>query len=1224
MSSSVSEGVVHRGKLLVHIAENGHSFELECDEFTLVEAVQRSVESVSGIQLNDQLLLCLDMKLDSQRPLSAYKLPSDDREVFLFNRARMRSNSMPPASEQIEIVEIPDPPAPSSSHNPHPLDDASDPALKALPSYERQFRYHYQYGHAIYSRTQVKVATCEKLLGEQKVQERALEIARGNLDHFYKMIHQNYMDFTKCYSQQYRSHSNLLVNFGRDIEKLRSCKLLPALQTSTRKYLLDFVKEENLRKLAEDCSSSHRQFENKVSEFKQEFGAAAICYGAKKYNASFEMTRKLYVEPKELQRYVLICGAEVGYSCGHKALVVEDGRGIVYFHMGDKMRSLSCSWMEGESKGFGESGIMVATGVGEDDGSKCPLYDHVRLDFPNKDVNLVKKLVDDCLTTQLSSSLRPHDAVSALGPMYDGHDKNYLPKMQACDRAISNLLDFCKDKKNEMNIFVHNYMQKIAYIQYTIKDVRYKFSVFTEAMKRQNDQFEYLKVVRGIGPAYRACLAEVVRRKASMKLYMGVAGQLAEKLATKREAEVRRREEFLKIHSSFMPRDILASMGLNDTPSQCEVNIPPFDTKLLDIDIPDLDRYAPEHLVELSSKSDKHGSLKGSFSASNISSHSAEIEESVPEKHEMEELLEVSELVEIAGTSKLEVENAKLKAELASAIAIICSFGLEVEYESLDDSKVDSMLKNAAERTSEALHLKDEYGKHLQSMLKVKQMQCESYEKRIQELEQRLSDQYLQGHRLPDDKTVLNSALSTVKSGDSKSDISGDTEAHLPCLSSETMDEVSCASNSLHVKSGIFPKQSGKASEGLDENMTDSSSMMNPQLDSSMLELPRDEVQAEEKDGKDAIAADMGMALATSCTAESMSQHLNNLPAETTAEQGLDAKASSDLVMELQSAFADKSNQLSETETKLKALVEEAAKLERELDISRKLLDESQMNCAHLENCLHEARKEAQTHLCAADRRASEYNALRTSAVKMRSLFERLRSCVSSGGVAGFAESLRALAQSLANSASDSEDDGSAEFRECIRVLADKVGLLSRHRAELHERYSKAEATTEQLKKELEEKKELVNTLYIKHQHEKQANKEKISFGRLEVREIAAFVHNSAGHYEAINRNCPNYYLSAESVALFLDHLPNRPSYIIGLIVHIERQTVRLPPPTSVRAEPSRGDRGDFPIPVAGPCRLSLNSGSTSNPYGLAVGCEYFVVTVAMLPETTIHSQPPS
>lgn len=72
-----------------------------------------------------------------------------------------------------------------------------------------------------------------------------------------------------------------------------------------------------------------------------------------------------------------------------------------------------------------------------------------------------------------------------------------------------------------------------------------------------------------------------------------------------------------------------------------------------------------------------------------------------------------------------------------------------------------------------------------------------------------------------------------------------------------------------------------------------------------------------------------------------------------------------------------------------------------------------QMNCAHLENCLHEAREEAQTHLCAADRRASEYSALRISAVKTRGLFERLKNCVLSSGVATFSDSLRGLAQSL-------------------------------------------------------------------------------------------------------------------------------------------------------------------------------------------------------------------
>ncbi|KAL0404279.1 UNVERIFIED_CONTAM: Autophagy-related protein 11 [Sesamum radiatum] len=758
-----------------------------------------------------------------------------------------------------------------------------------------------------------------------------------------------------------------------------------------------------------------------------------------------------------------------------------------------------------------------------------------------KDVNTVKKLVDDCLSSELSSSLRPHDAVSALGPMYDSHEKSYLPKMQACDRAISSLLDFCRDKKNEMNIFVHNYMQKIAYIQYTIKDVRYKFSVFQEALKRQNDQFEHLKVVRGIGPAYRACLAEIVRRKASMKIYMGKAGQLAEKLATERNAEVRRREEFLKVHNAYIPRDILASMGLYDSPNPCDVNVTPFDTNLLDIDLSDLDRYAPESLLGPSPKSEKHGASRTSLSTSNDGSQSAEVEGSVVDMHErydFQDRLEGSELVEIAGTSKIEVENAKLKAELASKIALLCSMSVELDYESLDDSKLENILKNAAEKTSEALHLKDEYEKHLQSIIKVKQMQCESYEKRIQELEQRLSDQYLRGHKHSHDDDRAGSAVSTAKTDDgNKSEVSGVGEMHMP----HAMEEISCASSSI--KSGL--PDHDKAQEGLDDNMTDSSTMLNPHLDSSMLDLHRDKGHLSDKDKKEIPLSDEGMALTASNMAVSMSQPADVLSYETAVEPGGDAKVSDGLVMELQNALAEKSSQLDNAEMKIQELMDKVSKLGMELEINQKLLDESQLNCAHLENCLHEARKEAQTHLCAADRRASEYSTLRVSAVKMHGLFERLRSCVLSAGVATFADSLRALAQSLGSS-NENEDDSTAEFRECVRVLADKVSVLSRQRAELLDRYSKAEAANEQLSRELAEKKELVNTLYMKHQLEKQANKEKLSFGRLEVHEIAAFVLNSAGYYEAINRSCPYYYLSAESVALFTDHLPARPSYIVG------------------------------------------------------------------------------
>jgi hypothetical protein len=130
-----------------------------------------------------------------------------------------------------------------------------------------------------------------------------------------------------------------------------------------------------------------------------------------------------------------------------------------------------------------------------------------------------------------------------------------------------------------------------------------------------------------------------------------------------------------------------------------------------------------------------------------------------------------------------------------------------------------------------------------------------------------------------------------------------------------------------------------------------------------------------------------------------------------------------------------------------------------------------------------------------------------------------------------------------------------------------------------------------------------------------QANKEKISFGSLEVHELAAFVLTPSGNYATITKNSANhYYLSAESVALFTDHLPSRPNYIVGQIVHIEHQIVKAPPEHGRATTPDKGTT-DW---------LTLNSGSTPNPYGLPVGYEYFVVTVAMLPDTAIRSSSPT
>ena len=127
--------------------------------------------------------------------------------------------------------------------------------------------------------------------------------------------------------------------------------------------------------------------------------------------------------------------------------------------------------------------------------------------------------------------------------------------------------------------------------------------------------------------------------------------------------------------------------------------------------------------------------------------------------------------------------------------------------------------------------------------------------------------------------------------------------------------------------------------------MTDSSGMINPQLDSSMLDTHRDEEHENfpTKDKKDTTLVGGDMALATSSMALSISQAQTDIPSEVTAEQGLDVKAREDLLLELQGVLADKSKLLDESESKVKSLTEEIAKRVRELEIRGKLLDESQV-----------------------------------------------------------------------------------------------------------------------------------------------------------------------------------------------------------------------------------------------------------------------------------------
>jgi hypothetical protein len=63
----------------------------------------------------------------------------------------------------------------------------------------------------------------------------------------------------------------LLTNFERDLQRLHAVRLHPALQCEGRQCLLDLLKENDMRKLADGCFSSQKHFEMKVSQLKANF-----------------------------------------------------------------------------------------------------------------------------------------------------------------------------------------------------------------------------------------------------------------------------------------------------------------------------------------------------------------------------------------------------------------------------------------------------------------------------------------------------------------------------------------------------------------------------------------------------------------------------------------------------------------------------------------------------------------------------------------------------------------------------------------------------------------------------------------------------------------------------------------------------------------------------------------------------------------------------------------
>ncbi|KAK9820447.1 hypothetical protein WJX72_010464 [[Myrmecia] bisecta] len=705
--------------MLVFVASNGKTLELAVQSSYRVDAVQQALAAHTGIPVSEQIVMCNGTPLDPTKPLAAYNLPgyadSKPQDVFLYNKNHLRSGAALPLPEP-PLPPIPEVPAPQSvRYEPHMLDEAGSPLVRALPDYERQFRYHLTKAQAHCEGSQQRYHISQQLLSEMEVQAMAIDAARANVEQHYSFICNEHSVFMRKYVQQHTAHAETLVRFEQDMAQLAATELQPAARTRELTRLVHLVPEQRLRDWAANCGRSHKHFADKVSELEGLFG------GLKSDVESLFMTAPS-VDLDELGR-----------------------------QMEDRQRCLDQQ----------TSIVQVLTS-----------------DF-DKVQSLVEETVRQLRAGPSASSVQPLDACHVMETMHDSHVSQLLPQIQEADAQVERFAQHCLNCKNQMTRDVFGQLQKISAQQSKIRNMRNKLAAFKEVAMKQAEAFAELLLVRRIPAAYAHCLSECVRRKAFAELYSGQASQLAERMGRIRAKEVTKRDAFIKHVEAYIPKQVLANMGLLLQPPHCQINVPAAESNLLQVSVEELRRLRASLDLQASVKAVSPFAEPGRSGLASSSAPevglllAASLRSPPPPPEADKEDVEAAD-TDYGGGQSLEMENARLRADLAAHIALECSRFTNLPQH-LDSSasggpaspgtpgarppsfpsspagaasphqQLASSSQEAGQKFREALQLKDELVGRLQRELEAARRQAAAYVHRIHHLEDRLAQASTRG-----------------------------------------------------------------------------------------------------------------------------------------------------------------------------------------------------------------------------------------------------------------------------------------------------------------------------------------------------------------------------------------------------------------------------------------------------------------------------------------------
>ena len=533
-----------------------------------ISFVQERLAQLTHILPEDQIVLCGPPyhRLDPQKPLYLYAIPSPKKKVFMYDRKTLSLDAATlsfPNLIQPQVIQLKSVSSMRSSIV--SLSRSSSPLLKALADYENQFQSSAENAHLIQEKSSIQLRACSVSIQEQLFQEEGTNAAISNLHLFRDSLESRFHSFCTAFQDQMEAHEKILSSFTIDCQVLTEIALHPEIircltatsssnsssnssssgssrtavtkkQTKIPQTLSDCIPMEREKTWAEQCSTSYSHIQIKVGELKRLHQSL---------DAGIEQIAQIgaiFEHKQQMSQQCQLLKSHVDQQEPYPELLYQNFQNVLE-RLTEATKTLG---------GTSSSSMMSASSS---------------LTSPNIDF--------------LSSSSHILEACRGLDELWQSQS-HYLPEMVKVDQALQEFLKTVNDSKKHVTKRSLVTLQDVSKLQSQIRELNLTLGMLKEALKFLSSQFAELDHVSKLPAAYEASLAEISRRRSYGRMFNEKIRRMGEELAQCRQEEVEARESFLLSFGQHLPRDFVP--GLVETPSHCEFRMRPFDQTLPAID----------------------------------------------------------------------------------------------------------------------------------------------------------------------------------------------------------------------------------------------------------------------------------------------------------------------------------------------------------------------------------------------------------------------------------------------------------------------------------------------------------------------------------------------------------------------------------------------------------------------------------------------------------------